>query len=591
MRLKSLRIEAFRSVRDKLTIHVQQKLTCLIGANEAGKSTILLGAEMLREGSFGEYDLNTEASPRAERPVIAFTLSLHATDRRRLLKASDQAIEAIQSQPATDELKSTLGALRGLRTHAGARKTITIQLIKQSTRRVVFGGGGWIRVDPPHSTAPNLSAWFADSLPQVILFDPPDDLADDVSLAELEARGNLPFEGLLKLAGLWEQRDLLFTGDLKAHRLLEDGAKRLTREVRKAWSQGSKVTFVLRETQGDRIALRLRDPGTFNVPSLRSLGFRSFFSFYLALFAETEETEPEGFILLFDEPGLHLHPQGQKDLLGELRRLAERNQIIYATHSPFLLDRNDPGSVVLVSKGATKKDQGTKVTYKPHGANWKPLTSALGIVPSDAFFPPDRTLLVEGGSDRIYVSHFMSVLADRLKADLNYLSIVDADRRDELPATLRMLLGAERTIVVAADADQGGDDLRKHLMKLAGSKAKKHLRFIDLSELAATDRPVAIEDLLPRPEWFSALQAYVTDILGDSHQVDRDRIEALSVDLTLAAAAGAYLEEVGVLPRRSAISKTSIAATFVRQDPSVPSKASPVFMLCERITKDLEMSR
>ena len=69
----------------------------------------------------------------------------------------------------------------------------------------------------------------------------------------------------------------------------------------------------------------------------RSKGFQWFFSFYLVFLVESEEGHKDA-ILLLDEPGLHLHPTAQQELIAFFERLAERNQLIYTTHSPFLID-------------------------------------------------------------------------------------------------------------------------------------------------------------------------------------------------------------------------------------------------------------
>ena len=69
----------------------------------------------------------------------------------------------------------------------------------------------------------------------------------------------------------------------------------------------------------------------------RSKGFQWYFSFYLIFLAESEESHKDA-ILLLDEPGLHLHPTAQQELISFFDELAERNMLIYTTHSPFLLD-------------------------------------------------------------------------------------------------------------------------------------------------------------------------------------------------------------------------------------------------------------
>ncbi|MHB1128120.1 MAG: ATP-dependent nuclease [Bacillota bacterium] len=68
----------------------------------------------------------------------------------------------------------------------------------------------------------------------------------------------------------------------------------------------------------------------------RSKGFQWFFSFYLVFLVESLEGHKDA-ILLLDEPGLHLHPTAQQELLTFFEKLSEANQIIYSTHSPFLI--------------------------------------------------------------------------------------------------------------------------------------------------------------------------------------------------------------------------------------------------------------
>ena len=69
----------------------------------------------------------------------------------------------------------------------------------------------------------------------------------------------------------------------------------------------------------------------------RSRGFVWFFSF-LAYFSELEETNTNDLVLLLDEPGLALHATAQNDLLRYMEeKLAPEHQVIYTTHSPFMI--------------------------------------------------------------------------------------------------------------------------------------------------------------------------------------------------------------------------------------------------------------
>src|SRR5690606_36906837 len=63
-----------------------------------------------------------------------------------------------------------------------------------------------------------------------------------------------------------------------------------------------------------------------------------FFSF-LVWFSQMKANYADKLIVLLDEPGLTLHGKAQKDLLRYIReKLQPEYQVIYTTHSPFMLD-------------------------------------------------------------------------------------------------------------------------------------------------------------------------------------------------------------------------------------------------------------
>ena len=70
----------------------------------------------------------------------------------------------------------------------------------------------------------------------------------------------------------------------------------------------------------------------------RSKGFLWFFSF-LVWFSKIQGNKNCDYILLLDEPGLSLHASAQNDLLRFIdEKLAPDYQVIYTTHSPFMID-------------------------------------------------------------------------------------------------------------------------------------------------------------------------------------------------------------------------------------------------------------
>ena len=80
----------------------------------------------------------------------------------------------------------------------------------------------------------------------------------------------------------------------------------------------------------------------------RSRGFKWFFSFYMTFAADTQGGSAENAILLLDEPGLYLHAMSQADLL---RHFEDdfKNQIIYTTHSPFMVPTHNLDAIRTVN--------------------------------------------------------------------------------------------------------------------------------------------------------------------------------------------------------------------------------------------------
>ena len=143
-------------------------------------------------------------------------------------------------------------------------------------------------------------------------------------------------------------------------------------------------------TQGTNIWGRVSDTKHMvsTLLGTRSKGFVWFFSF-LAWYSKLRRAGKE-LILLLDEPGLSLHAKAQGDLLKYFENeLKPHHQLIYTTHSPFMVDPTRFGRVRIVqdlSIDAETDDlpaakQGTRVITDVLEATEDslfPLQSALG---------------------------------------------------------------------------------------------------------------------------------------------------------------------------------------------------------------------
>ena len=190
--------------------------------------------------------------------------------------------------------------------------------------------------------------------------------------------------------------------------LLQSAGTKLTTEFRNWWKQGAyRFRF---EADGDHFRIWVSDdlrPEEVELEG-RSTGLQWFLSFYLVFLVESKDSH-EGSILLLDEPGLSLHPLAQQDLTHFFDGLAKTNQILYTTHSPFLIDAdqlNRARKVYVAEDGTSKLSsdlqfQGTEKTRRAAGYT---VWSALGIAVAESFLYGCQPIIVEGPSDQHYLT-------------------------------------------------------------------------------------------------------------------------------------------------------------------------------------------
>jgi len=223
-------------------------------------------------------------------------------------------------------------------------------------------------------------------------------------------------------------------------------------------------------------------------------------------------------ILLLDEPGLNLHAKAQEDLLRFIEeRLVTRHQVIYSTHSPFMIDPRHLDRVRIVEdRDATSSRQshvGTVVTDDFHTGSTDtlfPLQGALGYSLAQTLFVSPRNLLVEGPSDLIYLTQAADLLG---KGDLlNEWTIVPVGGADKV-ATFVSLLGAHE-LEIAVLVDVAKKDKQKFDNLLKGGYLGKHqlIRITDFTDASQAD----IEDLLDRSGYLELVNGHYADLLEDS---------------------------------------------------------------------------
>lgn len=234
--------------------------------------------------------------------------------------------------------------------------------------------------------------------------------------------------------------------------------------------------------------------------SERSAGFVWFFSF-LVKFAQVQKSG-DPVILLLDEPGLTLHGKAQADLMKFFEeKLAPNHQVIYSTHSPFMVPAHNLAAVrvvqdiVQISRGGRRMPIGTKVrddVLSNDPDTLFPLQAALGYELTQSLFVGENTLLVEGPGDILYIQALSDALRQQKRVGLDERwTICPAGGIDKIRPFATLFSGNNLNIAVLSDQAAGDrrkvDDLRKAAILKAG-------QFHTIAELL--DIPEAdIEDL------------------------------------------------------------------------------------------------
>jgi len=272
--------------------------------------------------------------------------------------------------------------------------------------------------------------------------------------------------------------------------------------------------------------IRVKNKGVSLPLKNRSKGFNWFFSF-LVWFKKIQEDQNSNYILLLDEPGLNLHASAQADLLRFLEDLSQNYQIVYTTHSPFMINSDklqrvrtiletDNGSVI--SDSIQEKDPKTLF----------PLQAALGYDIAQNLFISKKNLLVEGVSDLIYLQYMSAILESAGKTGLPHdITVVPTGGLEKVATFISLLRSNDLQIVCLLDSftDPKG---KAKLDNMIAQKIinQKNIRFFN--DFFENKNRADIEDLFTKNDYLKvfnkAFEKKYTEIKIENLNADIERI-------------------------------------------------------------------
>lgn len=321
------------------------------------------------------------------------------------------------------------------------------------------------------------------NLPKFLYFDEYYQMKGHVNINALVERlhkntlddSDRPMLGLLDLARIKIDQIMSIKNTEELNSKLEGASNYLSRQILKYWSQNKhlQLRFDIRPAMSEdpvdmRNGVNLWGRVYDQVHSVstplgtRSRGFVWFFSF-LAWFSK-QKKENKNIILLLDEPGLFLHAKAQSDLLRYMdEELKPSHQVIYTTHSPFMIDSNRFDRVRIVEdksmdreEGQVVKEEGTKVSsdvLEVSKGSIFPLQGALGYEIAQTLFVGKNSLVVEGPSDLLYLQTMSMILQEKGREFLDERwTITPVGGADKIP-TFLALLGSQKGLKVVTLMD------------------------------------------------------------------------------------------------------------------------------------------
>ena len=224
----------------------------------------------------------------------------------------------------------------------------------------------------------------------------------------------------------------------------------------------------------------------------RSKGFVWFFSF-LSYFSHLEETETGDLIILLDEPGTALHAMAQKDFLRFMdERLSPRCQVLYSTHSPFMIDldklhrirlvQDMDGVGTVISDDAVHNDRETVF----------PLQMALGYQMAQTLFLAPHCLMVNSPSDLIYLQVLGDMVTEvsGVRIDPRWV-IIPVGSTDNLSTFVTLLGDNYVSVAVMMDLTPTNKEKIEAINKKNESEGENPVKWVQVTRVRDAD----IEDL------------------------------------------------------------------------------------------------
>lgn len=568
IKLKRVVINKYKSIQREQTVDIDSAITTIVGMNESGKTSFLTALaktnyfvadkdfefdiiedyprkELIDFQSSDEdceivkcdYEISTELLKLIEDELGkgVFTIKEFSYSHYYKKKAATFSSLTANSKKflefkirnytlagETQEAIIKCNSLNEIAAIPAVEGDVDLPTFKSEIKKIIDGG-----YPDPSWTNPLESyiakKWIKSKMPKFWYFDDYYPLKGKININKLQneppaTEKDKTSKALFELARI-KPEDILNSSEKDYEKfiaLLEASSNKITEEIFKYWSTNKNldIEFKIQNTTNPHgqpektLDIRVKNQRhKITLPlDRRSKGFNWFFSFII-WFSKIQADKSSDYILLLDEPGLNLHASAQADLLRFIEDLSKKYQIVYTTHSPFMVESNHLDRVrtcletedgTVISDSIQEKDPNTLF----------PLQAALGYDIAQNLFVSKNNLLVEGPADLIYLTVLSNILETEKRTFLkDSITIVPVGGLDKVSTFISLLRGSKLNVACLLDTftDQKGKQKVDDLIMYKIIK-EKNIRFFN--EFANNGKTTAdIEDLFTKEEYLKLFNA------------------------------------------------------------------------------------
>lgn len=530
MRLSLFKVQNFRSFHDSGWVSCQD-VTALAGVNEAGKSNLLKALWKLKPAFKVDNKITISDLPRdkseqimesGELPVFVTAKFKLDTNDLALLRKTFPTLKPFDTCLISRSLNGKYTVEVPVSVPAEIEEALHNLIIRIMPGFIYFSNYG--NLDSNIYLPQMLSKFNKQGVNEnsnakrrtvklllMYMGITPEMLAQDM---ELLSQGENK-ESLSKFSA--EDLSLLAQKQEKYQQILKDAGERLSNDFNNWWRQG-KYTFEF-TLENNNLKIWVTDDQNNRAPlEERSVGMQWFLSFFLVFTLESQLFYTNT-VLLLDESGMTLHGLAQKDLVRLFENLSKTNQLVYTTHSSFMLPTEQLNRIKVVYKD---KDGHSIVSNDLNVNNEHtnelslyPVESSVGIDVSSNILNNSQTVVVIGKADQTYLNIIKNYVfnSGKFKSYQDIVFVVaTANGIDGLAQILSKGQGLPKVVLPNTE---GGQHMKEYLLKHSYKNDDGNI--IMLNEFGVFD---TIEDVFPYQVFATGAGNYLAQFFGKDFELD-----------------------------------------------------------------------